>query len=82
MSNAGSSKLYHFVNLADTVEEHIAHILRWSAPGLTDAQSEGTNSLIGAIKSRARGFRRTENLISMCYLVSAQEKTDMYGRGM
>lgn len=43
---------------------------------------EGTNSLIAEIKRRARGFSDVENLIPMCYLVSAQEKTDMYGRTM
>jgi hypothetical protein len=82
MSNAGSSKLYHFVKLADIVGEHIAHILQRSVSWLTDALPEGTNILVGVIESRSRGFRRAEGPISVCYLVNDREKIDMYGRGM
>ena len=76
------TKLRHFVTLADTVERNIAHILQWFTSRLSNAVLEGTNSLIAEIKRRARGFSDVENLISMCYLVSAQERTDMYGRTM
>jgi len=79
---ARNTRLYHFVKLADTVEKHMAHILQWFASRLTNALMEGTNSLISVIKSRARGFKHPQSLISMCYLVSAQEKTDLYGRGV
>ena len=76
------TKMRHFVTLADTVERHLPHILQWFTSRLSNAVLEGTNSLIAEIKRRARGFSDVENLISMCYLVSAQEKTDMYGRTM
>jgi transposase len=79
---AASSGLYHFKKLAGTVKRHMGHIVQWFTSRLTNAIAEGVNSLISVIKSRARGFRKTESLISMCYLVSAQEKTDMYGRGL
>lgn len=79
---ARMTKMYHFVKLADTVEKHIAHILQWFSSRLTNAVLEGTNSMISQIKNRARGFHKVESLISMCYLVSAQEKTDLYGRSM
>jgi transposase len=79
---AKEAGLRSFMRLAKTVEEHISHILQWFTSRLTNALMEGTNSLISVIKSRARGFWYAENLISMCYLVSAQEKTDMYGRGV
>ena len=32
---------------------------------------EGTNSLIQAARSRARGYRSTKNLIAMIYLLAA-----------
>lgn len=76
------TKLRHFVTLADTVGRNIAHILQWFTSRLSNAVLEGTNSLIAEIKRRARGFSDVENLISMCYLVSAQERTDMYGSTM
>ncbi|MDR2698995.1 MAG: transposase, partial [Candidatus Methanoplasma sp.] len=79
---AKGSGLRPFAKLAGTVEKHISHILQWFSSRLTNALMEGTNSLISVIKSRARGFWYAENLISMCYIVSAQEKTDMYGRGV
>lgn len=74
--------LYHFIKLAGTVEKHIAHILQWFNSRITNAVMEGTNSMISVIKSRARGYKHASSLISMCYLVSAQENTDMYGRGV
>jgi transposase len=79
---ARMANMYHFVKLAGTVEKHIAHILQWFTSRITNAVMEGTNSMISVIKSRARGFRHVRSLISMCYLVSAQENTDMYGRGV
>jgi transposase len=79
---ARMTDLYHFVKLAGTVEKHMAHILQWFTSRITNAVAEGTNSMISVIKSRARGFKHVHSLISMCYLVSAQEKTDMYGRGV
>ncbi|MDR1405445.1 MAG: ISL3 family transposase [Candidatus Methanoplasma sp.] len=72
--------MYHFVKLADTAERHTACILQWFTSRLTNAVLEGTNSMISQIKNRARGFHKAGSLISMCYIVSAQEKTDMYGR--
>ena len=74
---AKEAGLPHFKRLAKTVEKHIAHILQWFSSRLTNALMEGTNSLISVIKSRARGFRHTESPISMRYMVSAQEKTDL-----
>ena len=82
MEWARMTKLRPFARLADTVERNLAHILAWFVSGLSNAVMEGTNSMISVIKSRARGFRDVRNLIAMCYIVSAQERTDMYGESM
>ena len=82
MEWARMTKLRPFARLADTVERNLAHILAWFVSRLSNAVMEGTNSMISVIKSRARGFRDVQNLIAMCYVVSAQERTDMYGEGM
>lgn len=74
---ARMAKLRPFARLADTVEKNLAHILAWFVSRLNNAVMEGTNSMISVIKSRTRGFRDVQNLIAMCYIVSAQERTDM-----
>lgn len=79
---AKKAGLYHFKRLARTIEKHISLIIQWFSSRLTNALIEGINSLISVIKSRARGFRHTSSLASMCYIVSAQEKTDLYGRDL
>ncbi|MDR3074984.1 MAG: transposase [Candidatus Methanoplasma sp.] len=61
MGWVGMSGLYRFRRLADTVEKHPAHILRWFSSRVSNALMEGTNSMISVIRSGARGSgtRRT-----------------------
>lgn len=79
VSWAGRSGFRPFARLAKTVEANIEGILRWFSTGMSNALLEGTNSLISLIKRRARGFKRVENLIAVCYLTGARGKVDLYG---
>ena len=58
--------------------DHLTDWIRWAR--LDNAVLERTNSLNAEIKRRTRGFSNVENLISMCYLVSSQKETNIYGR--
>lgn len=65
--------------------DHLTGWIRWARMTRLYhfvALADTVEKHMALIKSRARGFKRAENLISMCYLVSAQEKTDLYGRGV
>jgi transposase len=60
-----------FMKFADTVRSHLEGILRWHVSKISNGILEGTNSVIQAVKRMARGYKKTENMISMIYLRSA-----------
>ena len=55
--------------VARTIRKHSAGILRWLHSRITNGMLEAMNSLVQAAKVRARGYRTTENFITMAYLV-------------
>ena len=57
---------------AASIRRHWEGILRWFTSRLSNVLLEGLNSLIQAAKSRARGFRTTENLIAMISFLGAK----------
>lgn len=46
-------------------------LVRWVC-GTTNAFLKGLNSVFSAVKRRARGFRSTENRITMLYFTAAK----------
>lgn len=50
------------------VDNHFNEILNWFSSGMSNGVMEGINSVIQAVKGRARGYRNWENLRTMCYL--------------
>ena len=65
---ATHSRIAHIIEAAKTVKSHWDGILRWFDSGLTNGVVEGINGEIQEIKARARGFRNTNNFITMIYL--------------
>ena len=64
---------------AQMVERHLAGILgHWQA-GLTTAFLEGLNSVFSAVKRKARGYRSTEYMTTMLYLVAGKLQIPYYG---
>ena len=56
----------------EMIEKHWDGILAyWNSGKLTTAYLEGLNSVFSAVKRKARGFKNTENLITMIYFVAA-----------
>lgn len=50
------------------VDNHFNEILNWFDSGMSNGVMEGINSVIQAVKNRARGYRDWRNLRTMCYL--------------
>jgi transposase len=55
----------------ETLERHKQRVLRRWRSTYTNARLEGLNSLFQAARSRARGYRNTDNFITMIYLIAA-----------
>lgn len=67
---ATHSRLEPMKRLARTLKEHWEGVLSWFSSHLTNAVLEGISSLVQAAKARARGYRTTENLITMAYILA------------
>ncbi len=66
---ASESGLAAMATFAEPVRKHEKGILRWFHSRITNGLLEAMNSLVQAAKARARGYRTTENLIAMAYLI-------------
>lgn len=58
--------------LATLVETHLAGILAHRRWGLTNGFMEGLNSVFNATKRKTRGYRLTNELIIMLYLIAGK----------
>lgn len=58
---ASRCRLAPIVKAAKMIKRHFERIVTWFRHRITNASSEGFNSLIQALKSAARGFRNFEN---------------------
>ena len=70
LSWAVRSRLDPIKDFAKTIKTHFKGVMNYFFSRLTSGMVEGINSIIQEIKRRARGFRNTENFISMVYLVA------------
>jgi transposase len=66
---ATRSRLPPMVDVSRTLRRHWAGVVRWFESRITNGIVEAFNGLIQAAKRRARGFRSTDNLIAMVYLL-------------
>ena len=69
---ASASTLYLIQKVARTVKEHWDGILSHFDSRLTSGFLEGINSLIQSAKSRARGYRNPQNMITIAYLIAGK----------
>jgi len=66
---ATHSRLEPIKQAAYTIKRHWDGVLRWFTSKVSNGILEGLNSLIQAAKARARGYRTTEYLTTMIYLL-------------
>lgn len=69
---AKRSRLQPIKEFVAMVERNWDGILAWHASRLNNGLLEGINSLVQAAKSRARGYRNKNNMITMIYLTAAK----------
>lgn len=71
------SRLKPMIDAAKTIRRHQTGILSWFDSGANNALIESMNSLIQAMKRRAKGYRNVENYISMIYLLLGKLSFDL-----
>lgn len=69
---ATHSKLQPFIDVAKTIRNHQAGILRWFTSRINNGILEGINSLVQAAKAKARGYRSDRNLATIIYLIAGK----------
>ncbi|MFA6233316.1 MAG: ISL3 family transposase, partial [Bacteroidota bacterium] len=69
---ARSSRIDQMKEFALTIKRHWNGILKFHETRMTAGFLEGINSLIQAAKRKARGYRTTNNLITMIYLIAGK----------
>ncbi|MDD4238607.1 MAG: transposase [Desulfotomaculaceae bacterium] len=65
-------KLEPVKDFAKTLKNNWIGILNYFDSRLTNAVLEGTNSIIQSVRSRAKGYRKVKNFITMIYLKQNQ----------
>lgn len=66
---ATHSKLEPMIKAAYFIKRHWDGIIKYTTTKITNGVLEGINSIIQAVKRRARGYGTTKHFISMVYLV-------------
>ena len=65
--------------VANLIERRLEGILGHWQEGLTTAFLEGLNSVFSAVKRKARGYRSTEYMTTMLYLVAGKLEIPYFG---
>ena len=69
---ATHSRIEPMKEAAYTIKRHWDGVLNWFKSRINNGILEGFNSLVQAAKARARGYRTTEYLITMIYLITGK----------
>jgi transposase len=57
------------IKVAKSIKAHWGGVTNYFHARISNGKTEGINSIIQTIKRRARGYRNTDNFITMIYLV-------------
>ena len=60
------------VEAAKTIMDHFEGIVAYTKTKITNGIMEGINSLVQAVRKKARGYRTTRYFINMIYLVAGK----------
>lgn len=74
---ATHSRLEPMIKAAYFIKRHWDGIMKYTSTKITNGVLEGINSIIQAVKRRARGYGTTKHFISMVYLVCGNLKFDL-----
>jgi len=70
------AKLKHFKKFANTIKAHWTGILNYINSNISNGILEGINNKIQLAKRRARGYRNTDNFISMIHFIAGKLEFD------
>ena len=74
---ATHSRLKPIIDAAKTIKNHWDGVINWKKSLITNAVLEGLNSVIQAIKAKARGFRTFKNFKIIAYLATGKLKFEL-----
>lgn len=74
---ATHSRIEPIKEAAYTIKRHWHGVLNWFRSQINNGILEGINSMIQAAKARARGYRNTDYLITMIYLLNGKLKFNL-----
>jgi len=60
------------IKFAKTIKNNWIGIINYFDSRLTNAVLEGINSIVQAVRARARGYRNVQNFINMIYLLAGK----------
>lgn len=63
------SQILPMMKIACSINFHWKQFVSWISTRLSTAINEGVNSLVQAVRARARGYRNSQNFIDMCYFL-------------
>jgi hypothetical protein len=66
------SRLQPMIQAAWTIKNHWKGVLRWFESRINNGILEGLNSLIQAARNKARGYRNSDNMITVSYLIAGE----------
>lgn len=69
---ATHSRIPEIMQVAKTIKAHWAGIVNWSKKHITNGILEGFNSIFQAAKSKARGYKRTETIKAIIYILTGK----------
>jgi transposase len=69
VNSAIESKILPMMKVACSINFHWKNYVSWVTSRMSTAINEGVNSLVQAVRNRARGYRNTQNFIDMCYFL-------------
>lgn len=65
-------KIPQIVDVAKTIKRHWSGIVSWAKNQLTNGILEGFNSLFQAAKAKARGYKKTETIKAVIYILTGK----------
>ncbi|MCC7290425.1 MAG: transposase [Phycisphaerales bacterium] len=69
---ATHSRIAPMIKAAKTIKKHWAGVLRWFTSRISNGAVEAINGLSQSAKRKARGFRSSDYLMTMVYLITGK----------
>ena len=69
---ATHSKLTPFIEVAKTIKRHWYGIINWAKSKIDNGILEGFNSIFQAAKAKARGYKNTETIKTIIYILTGK----------